>query len=132
MDPFVSSFMLLSVTIFAPMCEEVIFRGFIYRILAKGFSFRWGLIVSTSLFILSHGTLVHIVPIGLLGGFLYYVRDRYGLGYSIILHSLYNISVLVFGILAGLPIIGPLVLVILFVLGMLGLMYKLVGFNWLI
>lgn len=97
-NPSVIIFTILLVGIVAPIAEELLFR----YVLFGRFMFKKGLqvglfkylflhLISTGLFALIHGTLVHliaVVPLSLLLGMLYYKTNR--IQYPIIGHMLFN------------------------------------------
>ncbi len=80
-------------TLFAPVAEELLFRGWIYTSLRALIGARWGILVSAVLFALAHWESTHlyalaVFPVGLALG---YVRQRAdSIAASITLHSLYN------------------------------------------
>jgi len=84
---------------FGPVTEEILNRGFFYRIIRNRYNVFWGTIISTTIFYLLHG----LGPFNLniiLGSLIFtYVYEKSGnIWTSIITHSLNNISwfVLVF------------------------------------
>lgn len=80
--------------IFAPLLEEVIFRGGIFRLLRKKLSFLWGAMISSILFGLYHGNLVQFIYAALLGMLLAYVYETYGsLKAPIVAHVAANVVV---------------------------------------
>lgn len=97
-NPSVIVFTILLVGIVAPIAEELLFR----YVLFGRFMFKKGIkvgvikylflhLLSTSLFALIHGTLVHliaVVPLSLLLGMLYYKTNR--IVYPILGHMLFN------------------------------------------
>lgn len=90
--------MILSALIISPIAEEIFFRGIIFKYLRKEFNFIISAIISTLLFVIIHGTLVHIVPGILLGIFFCevyeYTKD---IKYNILCHILYNLLILSIG-----------------------------------
>lgn len=66
----------LFIGIFAPLAEEVVFRGAILRVLLKRFNFHWvAIAISALLFALAHlnpAQMPHAFLIGLILGWLYY------------------------------------------------------------
>jgi len=82
---------LFGVCIFAPVVEEVIFRGILWWPIEKLFSSNVALIVTSVLFSLAHADLLHIIavfPLGVLFGIL---RKRTGsIWPSIIAHAANN------------------------------------------
>lgn len=87
----VSAFLL--VVILAPVCEELLFRGWVYTALRWRYGFSVALWVTAVLFALAHWESTHlyalaILPMGLLLG---YLRERTGSTRATILfHGLYN------------------------------------------
>lgn len=109
-NPSVIIFTILLVGIVAPIAEELLFR----YVLFGRFMFKKGLqvglfkylflhLISTGLFALIHGTLVHliaVVPLSLLLGMLYYKTNR--IQYPIIGHMLFNnMSIWLGGLISG-------------------------------
>ena len=86
--------MLLLVTlavIMAPIVEEIIFRGCIYRFLKSQTSFLVAQIVSGCIFSLMHANLLSFVPLILVGILLARIYERTGsLKASIWFHALFN------------------------------------------
>lgn len=88
-------------TLFAPITEELLFRGWIYTSLRRTIGARWGILVSALLFALAHWESTHlyalaVFPVGLALG---YIRERANsVAASITFHALYNgvASVLLF------------------------------------
>lgn len=80
--------------ILAPLVEEVIFRGGIFRLLRKKLSFLWGAVLSSLLFGIYHGNLVQFIYATLLGMLLAYVYEKYGsLKAPIVAHVAANVVV---------------------------------------
>ena len=80
--------------ILAPLVEEVIFRGGIFRLLRKKLSFLWGAVISSLLFGLYHGNLVQFLYASLMGMLLAYVYEKYGdLKAPIVAHVSSNVIV---------------------------------------
>ncbi|SNR16940.1 CPBP family intramembrane glutamic endopeptidase [Tenacibaculum jejuense] len=87
--------------VFAPLIEEVIFRGPL-TIFKEKKSFKFGFYIFAILFGLVHITNytittnvllllpVLVAPQIILGGYLGFIRIRFGLGWSILLHACYN------------------------------------------
>jgi membrane protease YdiL (CAAX protease family) len=82
--------------IMAPLFEEVVFRGFLFRGLANSWGWVWGALASAAVFGLAHLQLDVFVPLFALGFALAWVYQRTGsLWTSITLHAVFNgISVL--------------------------------------
>ena len=90
--PWIVGFLALA-TLFAPVTEELLFRGWIFTSLRGTVGVRVAILVSAALFALAHWESTHlyalaVFPVGLALG---YVRQRAGsVAASITLHSLYN------------------------------------------
>ena len=87
------SFILLFVTttIFAPLFEEIIFRGILLPTLSRDFGIILGIIVSAFIFALAHLSLGEMLPLFVLGIGLGITRIASGsLLSSVIMHSLWN------------------------------------------
>ena len=90
--PWIVAFLAMA-TLFAPIAEEVLFRGWIYTSLRGVVGTRWGILVSAVLFALAHWESTHlyalaVFPVGLALG---YVRQRAdSVAASITFHALYN------------------------------------------
>ncbi len=79
------------VVLLAPILEEIFFRGFVYRILAKTWSVWFGSIVSAILFALFHFEFQSFIPLLILGLLLNFNYQRTGsLWTSICFHSMNN------------------------------------------
>lgn len=88
--------LLLSLLV-APVAEECLVRGFIYRQLRRGWNLWVAWIGQAIIFALMHGTLVHAVPTFLAALFFGLVYERTGdLRWPIVLHVIYNLSVMFF------------------------------------
>ncbi len=79
--------------ILAPVSEELIFRGGIYRILMR-YSTRWvALLLSSAFFSIIHGYTYTFVPLLVLGLFLSFAYERTGrIAVPILVHGLFNLS----------------------------------------
>ena len=92
---------LLHVLIFAPIVEEVIFRGYIYRILKSKLPIIFSMIISSTLFALIHYNVLSYILLFVLSIFLTYIYERNGsIICPIIIHSLFNLMMsilIVFG-----------------------------------
>ena len=90
---------LLSVAVFAPLVEEMIFRGLVLSRLRKALPAWLAVVVQGLVFGFVHGQLVWIVYATLFGLLLGYVRLRTGsLKASILLHLGFNLSSFFIGI----------------------------------
>ena len=87
----------ISVSIIVPMCEELIFRAFIFKGLEYKTNFIVGALVSSILFALMHGNISQGIYAFFIGFVLCYVYNRFGgLKYSYLLHLVMNFSSLFF------------------------------------
>ena len=83
---------LLHVLILAPVVEEVIFRGYIYRILKSKLPIIFSMIISSTLFALIHYNVLSYILLFVLSIFLTYIYERNGsIICPIIIHSLFNL-----------------------------------------
>lgn len=90
-NPAVSFCMGISVVIFAPLCEEVFFRGFLLRFFYSRMSLTTSLWITSFLFALAHQHVASFLPLLGLGYGLgwYYIRSN-NIYVSIGIHSLFN------------------------------------------
>ncbi len=66
-DPTVIALMAVAAVIVAPLCEEIVFRGYFYAV-AKRFGGRWAAAVASALvFSAAHGSLPALLPLFLFG-----------------------------------------------------------------
>ena len=80
----------LYTVLIAPLCEELVYRGFVLRALAP-YGKIFGMVVAALLFGLMHGNIIQL-PSALLCGFLFgYVTLEYSLPASILIHTLNNL-----------------------------------------
>lgn len=81
-----------SVFIYAPIIEEIVFRGTIYPSIRNALnSMLGGAIISSILFVIGHGTIAHIFPSMFFGIFLCLVYEFTGNIYvNMISHFIYN------------------------------------------
>lgn len=86
------TFSLIYIVILAPLCEELMFRGFMYHRMRTAFSVMVSVITVSIAFALPHIDVLWII-VATLNSFIFtLVRERYqNLCYSIILHSCYNL-----------------------------------------
>ncbi len=84
-----------STVIFAPVAEEVVFRGYMLGRLLKGFSEKWAIGLSALLFALCHVSPLWVIYAGLMGLMLGWVAVREdNTIYAIALHISFNLSVI--------------------------------------
>lgn len=97
---------LLVMGLAAPLCEEVIFRGLVYRCLKREKGSAVAAVVSALLFALFHGNLLQGIYAGGLG-LLLSLACECGFGAALWFHSCINVSAIGFNFLldAGMPLI---------------------------
>jgi len=84
------AFILVAVVL-APLFEEIVFRGFLFRGLANSFGWVWGALVSAGLFGIAHLQLDVFLPLAALGFFLAWSYRRTGsLWAPITMHAVFN------------------------------------------
>lgn len=117
---------ILVVGIIAPIAEEFIFRGVIYRALKKNMSIVSTIIIQAILFGIFHGNLIqgmYTIPLALVLGYVTYRTNS--LLPAIMIHIVNNTAATVMPMfLTGVNITMPLV-IILFILGLLGVILPL-------
>ena len=87
---------LLSVGLFVPLCEEIVFRGSILKNLSEKMSIKWAIIIQAILFSAYHMNLVQAFPtlvLGLVTGFAVYYTNSIWSG--IIVHILNNLIAII-------------------------------------
>jgi membrane protease YdiL (CAAX protease family) len=90
-DPLVLGLIIFSAVIIAPICEEIIFRGYLYPIAKKFGGTFIGIVFSALVFTGGHGNVAAILPIFLLGAILAFVYEKTGsIWASIAIHFCYN------------------------------------------
>lgn|GEM_PF-618525 len=86
----VGLFILVAV-IMAPLFEEIVFRGFLFRGFANSWGWIWGAVASACVFGLAHLQFDVFIPLAALGFALAWVYKRTGsLWTSITMHALFN------------------------------------------
>lgn len=90
-DPAVLGLMALAAVLVAPLCEEVLFRGYLYPV-AKKFTGAWLAACSSALFFAAaHGSLSALLPLFLFGLLLVWIYERTGsLWAPIAVHFCFN------------------------------------------
>lgn len=77
-DPMVLGLMVMAALIFAPIYEEIVFRGFFYPVL-KRFAGVWSAAVCSALvFAAAHGSLASLLPLFVFGLLLVWVYEKTG------------------------------------------------------
>lgn len=80
----------VSVTVGAPLLEEIGFRAILYPALREALPRGWSIALTGLIFGMMHGNLAALIPISLMGAWLCIVRDRFGIGTCILVHALSN------------------------------------------
>ena len=84
------------VGLIAPICEEVFFRGLLFRSFEKRLGAWWALGLSSVLFAATHGQLLQFVPLIAAGAVFGYLVVRTGrLGPAIVAHMAFNLTTVV-------------------------------------
>lgn len=93
---------LLLVGVFAPLSEELYFRGFVYPVLRSRIGVAWGIILTACFFGGLHFDMVRFLPLSLGGVFLAFFCERTGSLYpSLIAHSTWNTMMTVIAFLTN-------------------------------
>lgn len=75
-DPLILGLMVVAAVIAAPLCEEIVFRGYFYPVLKK-FGGAWAAAVCSSLvFAAAHGNLTALLPLFLFGCLLVFIYEK--------------------------------------------------------
>lgn len=95
-DPLVLGLMAFAAAIAAPLCEEVVFRGFFYPVLKK-FSGVWpAAFCSALVFAAAHGNLAALLPLFIFGGLLVFIYEKTGSIWApIAVHFCFNSATLI-------------------------------------
>lgn len=95
-SPVLIGLMALAAGVFAPLCEEVVFRGYLYPV-AKKFSGPWvGALCSALVFAAAHGSLAALVPLFVFGLVLVALYEWSGSIWApISVHFLFNMATVV-------------------------------------
>jgi membrane protease YdiL (CAAX protease family) len=77
-DPLILGLMTFAAVIAAPLCEEIVFRGYLYPVM-KRFAGPWTAgIGSAFIFAAAHGNLTALLPLFILGGLLVLLYEKTG------------------------------------------------------
>lgn len=99
-NPWVGALFVIQVGLFAPFVEELFFRGLMYNALKKQINIPVAVVVSSVVFALLHGELMHIIPIACLGFLLAYVYEKTNsLFAAVFVHSIHNLATTFFALL---------------------------------
>ncbi len=90
-DPWVLSLMVFTIVVLAPLCEEIFFRGCLYRMFRSYVGVIFGAILSGLIFGIIHFNLAAILPLVFFGIFLAFLYEKSGdIRVPIITHAFYN------------------------------------------
>lgn len=90
-DPSILAWMSFAALVAAPICEEVIFRGYCYPVLKKYGGAIASMVVTSLVFACAHGNLSSALPLFLLGMLLVYTYERTNsLWAPVAVHFLFN------------------------------------------
>ena len=109
-DPLVLGLMAAAAVLAAPLCEEIVFRGYLYPVL-KRFTGMWPAAIASSLvFGCAHGDLTAALPLFIFGGLLVLLYEKTGsLWTPIAAHFCFNGATVVIQLgsrILGIPIEG--------------------------
>lgn len=77
-DPQILGLMIIAAVIAAPLCEEIVFRGYLYPV-AKRFAGPWAAgICSALVFAAAHGSIAALVPLFIFGCVLVFIYEKTG------------------------------------------------------
>lgn len=106
-SPLVIAGMLVVACVLAPLSEELIFRGGLYRYLRQKLGRTPALLASSLCFGALHGNWAGFLPLAVLGMILALAYEATGsLRVAVVAHSLFNLNT-IFIVLSGLQEIGP-------------------------
>jgi membrane protease YdiL (CAAX protease family) len=89
---FGAAMFLLVAVVMAPLFEEIVFRGFLFRGFANSWGWVWGAVASAAIFGAAHLQLDVFLPLAALGFVLAWAYHRTGsLWTSITMHALFNL-----------------------------------------
>jgi membrane protease YdiL (CAAX protease family) len=71
-------FIVFHVAVVPAFCEELLFRGFIFRLYSNSAGWIWGILISGALFGLYHFKLTQVIPLALIGMFFAWLTLRSG------------------------------------------------------
>ena len=92
-DPTHGVLSLLSAVILAPLFEEILFRGYLFRFLRSGFPFWAAASVTALLFGLAHGQILWICYAGVMGLLFCFLTERKGtLTVAVAAHFGFNLT----------------------------------------
>lgn len=77
-DPQVLGLMAFAAVVAAPLCEEIVFRGYLYPVLKKFSSIGVAAFCSSLFFAAAHGNLTALLPLLIFGGLLVFLYEKTG------------------------------------------------------
>lgn len=77
-DPLVLGLMAFAAVVAAPLCEEVVFRGYFYPVMKKFGGIRVATFCSALVFAAAHGSLTALLPLFIFGGVLVFLYEKTG------------------------------------------------------
>lgn len=83
-------FILFNVAVVPAICEEILFRGFVFRLFSNSAGVIWGILISGFLFGLYHLKLTQLIPLSLIGMLLAWLTVQSGSLYPAILAHFIN------------------------------------------
>ena len=91
-SPIEMSLMALLIVVVAPICEEIVYRGFLFRFLYRRVSLGFAIGISSGIFALMHLNLYSFLPLFILGvGLCLVYRISGNIVSSITIHVLFNL-----------------------------------------
>lgn len=77
-DPLILGLMIFAAVIAAPLCEEIVFRGYLYPVLKKFSGILPATLCSSLVFAAAHGSLITLLPFIIFGGVLVFLYEKTG------------------------------------------------------
>lgn len=77
-DPLVLGLMAFAAVMAAPLCEEIVFRGYFYPVLKKFGGLRVAVVCSALVFAAAHGSLTALLPLFIFGCVLVFLYEKTG------------------------------------------------------
>lgn len=100
-DPFVIGLMIFAAVVAAPLCEEIVFRGYFYPV-ARKFTGPWiAGVCSAMVFAAAHGSLSALLPLFIFGCVLAWIYEKTGsLWAPVAVHCCFNSATVIIQIVA--------------------------------
>ena len=110
-DPLILGLMALAAVVAAPLCEEIVFRGYFYPVMKRFAGVRPAALCSALVFASAHGNLAALLPLWIFGVVLVLVYEKTGsLWAPVAVHCCFNSATVVAQIAIRyyhLPLDGP-------------------------